>query len=139
METNNIIKIDNKQINKSITITLKNYQYEITNNQAKIIKYEGENQNEIKIPSYINYRNQIIIVNEILEGAFKDHNEIEKITIPNTIKSIHSYSFFMLSNLKLIYLPSSICFIEKNSFFLCQSLILISNLLEQPITYENNK
>ena len=70
------------------TYTSGDYKYEVSNNKAKIVGYEGSNST-VTIPSKIgNYA-----VTEIGYNAFNNCEEIETLNIPTSIEKIDRYAF----------------------------------------------
>ena len=62
----------------------------------------------------------------IIDGCFKDCQNLYKISIPSIVDSIGNFTFMNCSNLQEIILPSSIASIGERSFFNCESLLNIT-------------
>lgn len=73
---------------------------------------------EVEIPSII----EGIAVTEIAQGAFRDNNSIEVVTIPDSVTKIGSEAFRHCSRLRIISLPDSITELGIKVFRDCRSL-----------------
>lgn len=93
--------------------------YKITSDgTVTITKYTG-NGTEVVVPGYINGYPVIRIDN----AAFQDKKTIQKITLPETITSIHDYNvFWYCTSLKSINLPKNLTYLSVGAFSGCSSL-----------------
>ncbi|MBQ3641815.1 leucine-rich repeat protein [bacterium] len=66
-------------------------------------------------------------------GAFAMCKSLSRIEIPNTVREIHSDSFFGCSNLETIIIPNSVNFIDGSAFAGCSSAKQI--ILSENLTY----
>lgn len=98
-----------------------NFEYEIKNDECKVVKYLGEEAN-IKIPKYINNK----IVSSIESNAFKDNTDVKNIVIPESIISIGEYAFSDCTSLSSVNIPSGIKIINSGVFNNCSSLLEIT-------------
>lgn len=101
--------------------------YVINKNELMVTEYTGSGK-EIKIPeTYKDYTITSI-------GSFVfDSCEAEKITMPDTIKSIGDYAFASSKNLVSINLSKSLETLGSNSFFFCKNL----ESIELPASIKN--
>ncbi len=97
--------------------TYENLEYEIINNEIKIVKYLGE-ELELIIPSEI----EGLPVTNIDDYAFHSNENLTYIEIPNSVKSIGQSAFDGCLNLTAVKLPDSLNTIEKYLFLKCNSL-----------------
>lgn len=96
------------------------YTYVINNSQVTITSYDGEDE-EVEIPSEINgYK-----VTTIGESAFKRNENIKKITLPSTIKTLQAYSFASCFNLEEIILNEGLEKIDRSAFSYCEKMTSI--------------
>ena len=95
--------------------------YLLTDNDT--YQVTGYNGNDINV--YIPYMHHGKEVDNIGEGAFSGHFNIESIYMPNTILYIGDYAFSGCASLETIYIPESVIFIGKAVFTYCMSLEFI--------------
>ena len=69
----------------------------------------------------------------IWEGAFAGCKNLQKVTLPNTLKSIGKRSFYDCSNLQAVFIPASVTLIDDEAFRGCSGLTYatISNSVTQ--------
>lgn len=83
----------------------------------EITKYIGLNKSKVDIPDYIEGKPVI----RIGDNAFENAREVEKITLPNTLKEI-GRDAFASTGLCTFSANSNLILIDVNAFFLCKSL-----------------
>lgn len=99
--------------------TYANYEYIEENGYIKITHYNyTEGENVIDIPSEING----ISVKIIGYNAFYQNNNVEELTVPESIVTIESGAFYKCYSLKKIKISESVRYIEDNVFFRCPLL-----------------
>ena len=62
------------------------------------------------------------IYTSVANMAFRDTQNLKKIIIPNTVKSIEHWSFFICSTLEALEIPQSVEKIDGNFFYQCDNL-----------------
>ena len=98
-----------------------NLSYEITDESAKTCKVRhllSTSTNKITIPSNVNGYH----VTAIGDKAFRSREELESVTIPNTITSIGNEAFYGCTSLMSINIPSYITNIGEWAFWRCEKL-----------------
>lgn len=70
----------------------------------EVCVYKAKNVETIVIPSTVTYKNEEYKVVGIEEKAFKKHEKLKNITIPNSIKGIREDAFYGCSNLSAVYI-----------------------------------
>ena len=109
--------------------------YKITDASAKTVKvtyrdtdydnYSGS----VSIPSSVSYDGTTYSVTAIGQQAFRGTNDgghLTSVTIPNTVKTIENYAFWLQKNLGNVTIPSSVTSIGKYAFCWCSSMTRIS-------------
>ena len=81
-----------------------NYLYSVSGDSVTLTKYFGENDTEIVIPVEIDG----IPVTKIGEKCFEDHEEIQRVILPDTLKVIDYRAFYGCSGLTEMNLPESL-------------------------------
>ena len=81
-----------------------NYLYSVSGGNVTLTKYFGENEAEIVIPGEIDG----MPVTRIGEKCFEDHDEIEQVVLPDTLKVIDYRAFYGCSGLTEMNLPESL-------------------------------
>lgn len=92
----------------------------------KVVNYSGKEKNVI-IPATFQY----LPVTVVESYAFNNKQQIEKVSLPNTIKTIGANAFNGCTNLKYINIPNSVESIGNAAFYNCENLRSI--LLPQTI------
>lgn len=107
-----------------------NFEYEINNGEAKIVRYIG-NALEIVVPDTI----EGCKVTEIGNYAFEDYPfiGITSITIPKGVTKIGKSAFWKCTELQYISLPEGLLSIGESAFTECHSLVNID--LPKTLTY----
>ena len=77
-------------------------------------------------------------VNKIGWGAYRTHDQISFILIPNSVTSIGSSAFYNCDNLSSITIPETVTSIGDNAFKDCDRLSSITILCETPPTIGEN-
>ena len=116
-------------INENIvTINGINYCLKTQDNQktAQVVKKYNKYKGNIVIPETVTYESDIYNVTSIGNGAFFECNEIESITMPNSILSIGKTAFAGCSGLSTITIPNSVYSIEWSAFSGCINLSSIT-------------
>ncbi len=103
------LPVQNISIDKNNSFTYGDITYTITQNPSETLKgyvsiasgknFKGKNLN---IPQTVNYQGKIYTVDSIAPYAFYQNNNIENVTIANTVKNIGSQAFTDCQNLKNI-------------------------------------
>lgn len=95
-----------------------------------ILEYEGNENGKININGALKLENKVLripkyidglAVEKILPGAFRG-KDIEKVILPDSVATIHTYAFEGCRNLKEINLPHSLNIICYAAFSNCVSL-----------------
>ena len=81
-----------------------NYLYSVLGGNVTLTKYFGEKEAEIVIPGEIDG----MPVTRIGEKCFEDHEEIERVFLPDTLKVIDYRAFYGCSGLTEMNLPESL-------------------------------
>lgn len=90
------------------------FEYSITaSGDAMITDYVGKNKKEIEIPGSIDGHN----VSAISSYSFSYNKEIEKVTIPKSVKSIGNNAFCSCESLRAVSIPESVTSIRYGAFF----------------------
>ncbi len=95
------------------------FEYIITaSGDAMINDYVGKNKKEIEIPGSIDGHN----VSAIGSYSFSYNKEIEKVTIPKSVKSIGNNAFYNCESLRAVSIPESVTSIRYGAFSECPYL-----------------
>lgn len=89
-------------------------------------KPNGKYNWEVNIPASFVYGGETYSVTSIGYGAFRDCNELNKVTIPNSVTNIGMFAFYGCSRLKSIDIPNSVTYIDKEAFAYCSGLTSIN-------------
>ena len=116
--------------------------YKITSTSAKTVKvtyrdtdfdnYSGT----VNIPSSVTYDGVTYSVTAIGSQAFRGTNDgghLTGVVIPNTVKTIESYAFWLQKNLGNVTIPSSVTSIEKYAFCWCSNMTSVT--IPNSVTY----
>lgn len=97
-----------------------NYQYSISQGEAKITKYVG-------VESYVFIPNMLgnCVVTEIGRSAFENNAYIACVVMPDSVKEIGFYAFRGCTNLSSIELSANVSIIWSQAFQNCSSLTSI--------------
>jgi hypothetical protein len=93
------------------------WRYSVTDGAATITGYTG-NKTEITIPADFN---QIPVIT-IGEAVFRDHTEIEQVTLPDSVLTIGKAAFSGCTSLKQVKLPLGLTKIINEAFRYCTAL-----------------
>lgn len=117
-------KID--EINESDYLSYKNFKYLIEDNNIRLMKYNG-NENNVIIPDYI----QGFRVSSLGNRLFSSNEYIDTIVIPKTIEFIDE-GCFRKSSIKTIKFLNSMKILPKSLFRSCDQLqsVILPNDLE---------
>lgn len=96
--------------------------FESTNNTCGITGLFGELSGEINIPATVKYDNQYFSVTSIGDGVFAFCEEINGITLPESLISIGERAFDYCISISYFFIPSSVASIGKNAFLYCFAL-----------------
>lgn len=99
--------------------------FDVNGKTATINDYSG-NRAELNIPSHLFFWE----ITEIDANAFENNQNIEKISIPSTIRRIGESAFEGCTNVEQIEIPDSVSSIGNRAFANCSSL--------ETVTYSNN-
>eukprot|EP00957_Ditylum_brightwellii_P040396 3057043-Ditylum_brightwellii.AAC.1 len=64
-------------------------------------------------------------VKEIGNGAFKGHNKIKSITLPDNVQVVGAEAFIGCHKLSMVELPSTLTQIKEHAFSWCESLQMV--------------
>lgn len=107
------------------TITRNNITYNVLSETLytlELAKYSDQKLREIDVEGTFAYGGRNYTVTTIGKEAFSQHIEIEKVTLPNTVKAINEKAFASCTNLKEIELGASLEHIGPFAFSSCESL-----------------
>ncbi|MDO4726363.1 MAG: leucine-rich repeat protein [Porphyromonadaceae bacterium] len=93
--------------------------YHVIDNKEKKLEVQYNykcTMKEVNIPDTINLNGEAYTVEKIGQRAFFNNKEIERITLPNTIKTI-GYKAFGSTNCIISSIPSSVEVIESKAFY----------------------
>jgi len=105
---------------ESPSVTLGDWTYSVSNNEIKIIRYEGLDS-EVTIPTEINN----IPVKIIGKSAFNTYPLLKKVIIKDNIVKIEDFAFGNCNNLVDIQIPNSVISIGQGAFGNCKNLVSI--------------
>lgn len=96
-----------------------NFSFELngTTNQATLTEYNG-NSSSVKVPDTV-YGYTVTKIDDLV---FYKHDEIQSVSLPNTIKSIGFSAFSSCTKLKKIILPVTVTSMGEYTFNNCTSL-----------------
>ena len=77
---------------------------------------------DVVIPSTIVYNNVTYTVTGVAKNAFIKNTDIQRVTLPETIRSIGESAFYWCINLESINIPSQVDSIAPSTFVLCRKL-----------------
>jgi hypothetical protein len=92
--------------------------YEISEGTATVVSYIGAGVDVVIPPSLGSAP-----VTAIADCAFKNNDNIETVSMPDTLQTIGSEAFRDCDNLKSADIPSSVTSIGVRAFFYCKSLM----------------
>ncbi len=95
-----------------------NFAYKIEGNYATITGADDV-EGEVVVPEKLGG----YTVNKIADGAFGGSEKIEKVYIPDTVKTMGSMCFAYSSSIKTVRLSKKLLAIEEGMFYQCQALI----------------
>lgn len=93
------------------------YTFKAVSGGYSITDYIGTNE-VLHIPSTYNGSPVVSLGNQ----AFRDCNTLVEVVIPEGITTIGEFCFYMLDNLKKVYIPASVTVINKDGFTRCVAL-----------------
>jgi len=125
-------------------IQFRGFAYSIDGDDISITRYLGK-ERDVIIPDKINdlsvtsigcsafhgcYKLKSVVVPwsviNICDSAFRDCGALEKIIMPDGVKTIGSSAFYGCLNLKSVILPSSVVHIGSKAFVACKSLTSVT-------------
>lgn len=95
---------------------------------------EHRNDEDVSIPSTVNYNNRTYTVTVIGQGGYDSYgsgssnsfsSNLKSIQLPNSIVEINSYCFYKCSNLSEINIPNSVTTIKERAFSCCDLTSLV--------------
>lgn len=95
---------------------------------------EHRNDEDVTIPSTVNYNNRIYTVTVIGQGgynmsgsgsSYSFSSNLKSIQLPNSIVEINTYCFYKCSNLSEIKIPNSVTTIKDCAFLSCDLISLV--------------
>ena len=92
------------------------YIYGVSKGITYLLSYLG-NERDVVLPDTINGGDY-----EIIDCVFEDRDELESVTIPDSVTAIGAYAFSGCTSLQTVILPDSIVTIGDNAFSNCVSL-----------------
>jgi len=102
---------------ESPSVTLGDWTYSVSNNEVKIIRYEGLDS-EVTIPTEINN----IPVKIIGKSAFNTYPLLKKVIIKDNIVKIEAFAFGNCTSLVDVQIPNSVTSIGDGAFGNCKTL-----------------
>ncbi|MEG0306087.1 MAG: leucine-rich repeat domain-containing protein, partial [Oscillospiraceae bacterium] len=99
------------------------YPFIFNTNSKAIVEYTG-NGTQVNIPASFNINGVNVPVEKIGANALAKKN-VNKVTIPNTVKTIESYAFFN-SGITDLVIPEGVETIGKYAFCNCNSLVKVT-------------
>jgi len=111
----------------------------IENGTAYSVRAGTATEGTVNIPSHYrpNADSDYLPVTEIEYRAFKDCENIIKVTIPNSVTIIKSNAFENCFNLASVTIPASVTFIDRGAFNNCDSLTSVTFETGSAITSAN--
>lgn len=105
------------------SIIVDGFEYLIISDDDKTAKVVGgPSEGDIEIPSSFEYNNETYSVKAIDDRAFYEYEEINSITIPNSVTSIGKSAFYGCSYLKSITFGSGLLSVSDDAFSFCHNL-----------------
>ena len=111
---------DGQQAGSSEEYIYGDYRYTVEGDTATITGYKGSSS-QIEIPAKING----YVVGKIGNSAFYCNNNLNIITIPNTVKEIGDSTFWGCNSLKCITIPNTVKEIGDYAFLECADLVTV--------------
>lgn len=96
--------------------------YVVSNNEATLIKYEGD-KSEVIVPDSININGTNYQVTIIGKSAFANNKNLRKVVLPNNVKVIEKYAFDNCENLMNVEVGNNLEKIGEFCFRYCKSLL----------------
>ena len=90
------------------------------------LKKNGQNIKDLNIPSTYNYNGKNYKITKIYIATFKGDTSLEKVIIPESVKSIGEGSFYDCTSLNSVSLPKKLTNIGRAAFGTCSSLTSIT-------------
>ena len=131
--------MDNKFIDVSLNDSILNQLGYITTQEdyEKYLIKDEENIFELNIPVTYNFDGQNYRITKIDNEAFKDYEELQSITIPDTVTEIGESAFENCRALEKINIPNSVTKIGNSAFAYCESLKSVN--IPNSVTYIGKK
>ena len=89
---------------------------------AKVQYAKDRNITVVKIPSKVQFDDEIYSVTKIGEEAFRGCANLTSIVIPNSVTEIGDYAFRYCTSLTSIEIPNSVTEIGRRAFWVCSKL-----------------
>jgi hypothetical protein len=89
-----------------------------------------KNQDTVNIPETVTCNNKTYNVTKVKNGAFNNNQNIQEVSIPDSVKNIGANSFKGCTNLSDLLINNSNAVLGANSFSNCNKIIL-SNCIAQ--------
>lgn len=110
-----------------ITVEIDSLKYEV-DTETKQSKVATSNQNfgHVVIPETIVHEGVSYAVTSIGKGAFFWGNQLEAVTIPNTVTTIMESAFSLCQKLATVNIPNSVKEIQDRAFWCCYSMTSVT-------------
>jgi hypothetical protein len=103
--------------------TVDGINYRVTSLQDSHVEVvSGDYSGDIVIPEVVTYNDTEYSVIAIGESAFENCNELQSVTLPESVTTIGTYAFRNCTSLQSVTLPESVTTIEDYAFYRCTSL-----------------
>ena len=91
--------------------------YKLNNKEVKVTVYKG-NEKNVTIPETVDGHSITVVGHSI----FQANDNIESVTLPDTVTEIQDYAFSTCKNLTKVNIPEGVKTIGQNAFWNCQKL-----------------
>ena len=95
------------------------FRYRVTETGVEILGYTGK-EAQVSVPDHIGD----IPVVSIAANAFSHNHDLTAVTLPETLRSIGDYAFFLCANLTALSIPANVQEIGKAAFGFCNKMEL---------------
>lgn len=102
--------------------------FALSGQEASVIGMVDSSSTEMIIPLYVEYADKVFDVTSINDRAFIGHNNLKKVSLPETIRRIGSLAFAFCDSLNQINITSTIDTICTDAFYNCFSLPVEDNI-----------
>ena len=102
--------------------------FALSGQEASVIGMVDSSSTEMIIPKYVEYADNVFDVTSINDRAFISHNNLKKVSLPETIRRIGSLAFAFCDSLSQINITNTIDTICTDAFYNCFSLPVEDNI-----------